>query len=167
MRAASRTLDSSERKDVERIELEAIDTVTPDGDVRHALVQLQSMDVRLITASSLSGAAVTHFLKEHALDDFFSDVWTRDNAGGVRVKPLARAVETASIDSKKTIFLTDTHSGIHAAREAGVNPILMMNDPDEAMRLSMHDPAGGVVSLHELGDFIRLAEAENARVADS
>jgi hypothetical protein len=39
----------------------------------------------------------------------------------------------------------------------------MMNDPDEARRLAMHDPAGGIVSLHELPDFVRLVAAENMR----
>lgn len=34
-------------------------------------------------------------------------------------------------------------------------PILMMNDPGEARRLAMREPAGGIVSLHELPDFIR------------
>jgi hypothetical protein len=45
----------------------------------------------------------------------------------------------------------------------GVNAILMMNDPDEAMKLTAHEPAGGIVSLHELPDFVRLVAAENAR----
>jgi hypothetical protein len=40
----------------------------------------------------------------------------------------------------------------------------MMNDPDEAMRLAVHGPSGGIVSLHELPDFIRLVAAENRRV---
>jgi hypothetical protein len=39
----------------------------------------------------------------------------------------------------------------------------MMNDPDEARRLAMHNPAGGVVSLHEIPDFIRLIAAQNKR----
>jgi hypothetical protein len=37
----------------------------------------------------------------------------------------------------------------------------MMNDPDEAQRLAMHNPAGGVVSLHEMPDFLRLIAAQN------
>ena len=53
--------------------------------------------------------------------------------------------------------------GIKAARSAGVHPILMMNDPDEAQRLAMHNPAGGVVSLHEMPDFLRLIAAQNQR----
>jgi hypothetical protein len=44
-----------------------------------------------------------------------------------------------------------------------VHPILMMNDPDEAQRLAMYNPAGGVISLHEMPDFIRLIAAQNQR----
>jgi hypothetical protein len=49
------------------------------------------------------------------------------------------------------------------AESVGVNPILMMNDPDESRRLAMHDPAGGIVSLHELPDFIKFVRAENIK----
>jgi hypothetical protein len=59
------------------------------------------------------------------------------------------------------MFLTDTLEGIRTARSVGVIPILMMNDPDEAQRLAMHNPAGGVISLHEMPDFIRLIAAQN------
>ena len=41
--------------------------------------------------------------------------------------------------------------------------ILMMNDADEAMRLTRRDPSGGIVSLHELPDFLRLGAAENGK----
>ena len=60
--------------------------------------------------------------------------------GGVAVLPLARA-------------------GLKIAGIVGVNSILMMNDPDESRRLAMQNPAGGIVSLHELPDFIRLVRA--------
>jgi phosphoglycolate phosphatase-like HAD superfamily hydrolase len=65
------------------------------------------------------------------------------------------------------MFLADTASGLQAAQQAGVNAILMMNDPDEAMKLTAHHPAGGIVSLHELPDFVRLVAAENARAVKS
>ena len=39
----------------------------------------------------------------------------------------------------------------------------MMNDPDEAMKLTALGPAGGIVSLHELPDFVRFVLAEDAR----
>ena len=45
------------------------------------------------------------------------------------------------------MFLTDTAEGLNMAESVGVNPILMMNDPDESRRLAMHKPAGGIVSL--------------------
>ncbi len=54
------------------------------------------------------------------------------------------------------MFLTDTAEGLKVAESVGVNPILMMNDPDESRRLAAHNPAGGIVSLHELPDFIRV-----------
>jgi len=40
----------------------------------------------------------------------------------------------------------------------------MMNDPDEALPLADQNPTAGVVSLHELPDFIRLVVAENTRL---
>jgi beta-phosphoglucomutase-like phosphatase (HAD superfamily) len=69
---------------------------------------------------------------------------------------LTKAVTEAALSADRVICLTDTERGIRAARAAGVNPILMMNDPDEAMRLTSLNPAGGIVSLHELPDFVRL-----------
>ena len=75
----------------------------------------------------------------------------------------SRALRNASLQPENAMFLTDTVEGIKAARSAGVHPILMMNDPDEARRLAMHNPAGGVVSLHEIPDFIRLIAAQNCR----
>ena len=38
-------------------------------------------------------------------------------------------------------------------------PILLMHDPDEAMRLVANNPAGGIVSLLELPDFIRFCRS--------
>jgi hypothetical protein len=60
------------------------------------------------------------------------------------------------------MFLTDTAEGLKVAKHVGVNAILMMNDPDESRRLAMHNPAGGIVSLHELPDFIRLIRAQTS-----
>ena len=63
------------------------------------------------------------------------------------------------------ISLADTEEGLKTATDAGANSILMINDYDEGRRLAMHGPTGGIVSLHELPDFIRLV-AENAKVSD-
>jgi beta-phosphoglucomutase-like phosphatase (HAD superfamily) len=59
----------------------------------------------------------------------------------------------------ETLYVTDNAEGLAKARAAGMIPILLMHDPDEAMRLVANNPAGGVVSLLELPDFIRYVAA--------
>ena len=160
---ADKKLDESERKMVESLEVQAVDNASVYEDVVPALAELKAMGIKQVIASSLSHAAITHFLEKFSLTDFFSDVWSRDNAGGVKVVPLVKAIIGASFKPQHVMFLTDTAEGLKVAEETGTNPILMMNDPDEAMELAMHQPAGGIVSLHELPDFIRLVAAENAK----
>ena len=97
----------------------------PYPDVASAIAELDTLGVRLIEVPSASAAA------------------------------LREAVSAAELAVDRVIYLTDNEAGIHAAKEAGVAPVLMMNDPDEAMRLTAFDPAGGIVSLLELPDFVR------------
>jgi beta-phosphoglucomutase-like phosphatase (HAD superfamily) len=147
---------------VEALESEAVAGASIYEDVLPVLAELRNMGIRLLIATSLSRAAAMSFLERHALGEFFSGVWTRDDAaGGVKAAPLLAALAGASVPPDRAMFLTDTVEGIKAARAAGVHPILMMNDPDEARRLALHNPAGGVVSLHEMPDFIRLIAAQN------
>jgi len=148
----------------EALEIEAVNAASLYEDAVPALAELKAMGVHLSIASSLSDAAINRFLEKHALGEFFAGVWNRDNAGGIRAIPLIRAVRGASLVPGNVIFLTDTVEGIRVARSAGVHPILMMNDPDTARRLAMHNPAGGVVSLHEIPDFIRLIAAQRSKV---
>ena len=61
----------------------------------------------------------------------------------------------------ETLYITDNAEGLSKARTAGMIPILLMHDPDEAMRLVANNPAGGIVSLLELPDFIRFVAAGN------
>jgi len=159
-----RNLDSSEKTFAESLELQAVDGAHLYEDVVPALSELKAMGIRLVIASSLSDTAISHFLEKFSLKDFFSEVWTRDNASGIKVVPLVKAIINASFKPEHVMFLTDTAEGLKVAKEVGVNSILMINDPDEARRLAMDDPAGGIVSLHELPDFIRLIVAENARL---
>jgi beta-phosphoglucomutase-like phosphatase (HAD superfamily) len=147
----------------EALEIEAVNTASIYEDAVPALTELKAMGVHLSIASSLSDAAITRFLEKHALGEFFAGVWNRDNAGGIKAVPLVRALRGASLPPENAMFLTDTVEGIKVARIAGVHPVLMMNDPDEARRLATHNPAGGVVSLHEMPDFIRLIAAQNKR----
>jgi phosphoglycolate phosphatase-like HAD superfamily hydrolase len=145
-------------------ELEAVDRAALYPDVLPALGELKALGVHLCIASSLSRAAIERFLEIHSLGSLFAAVAHRDNSVGDGAGPLLKALELASLDPARTICLTDTLAGIETARAAGVHPVLMMNDPDEAKRLAEHEPAGGVVSLLELPDFVRFVAASQGPV---
>jgi len=153
----------SDRKVVEALEIQAVEAATIYEDVIPALTELKAMNIKLVIASSLSNGAVMRFIEKSALNGIFSAVSSRDSAGAVKAAPLRWALEMASLNPEHAMFLTDTAEGLKVANALGLNSILMMNDPDEAMRLAAQDPSGGIVSLHELPDFIRLVAAENAR----
>jgi phosphoglycolate phosphatase-like HAD superfamily hydrolase len=163
MESARAPIDAEKKSVAETLEVEAVDAATIYEDVVPALAELKSMGMRLFVATSLSRRAAARFIERNSLGEFFSGVCTRDDAGGVKSAPLLSALDGASLPREKTMFLTDTLEGIKTARSVGVHPILMMNDPDEAQRLAMHNPAGGVVSLHEMPDFIRLLAAQNQK----
>ncbi len=161
--AAETPLDAEKKSVAELLEVEAVEAASIYEDVVPALAELKSMGIRLFVATSLSRRAASRFIERNSLGEFLSGVRTRDEARGVKSAPLLNALGAASLPREKTMFLTDTVEGIKVARSVGVHPILMMNDPDEAQRLAMHNPAGGVVSLHEMPDFIRLIAAQNQR----
>jgi phosphoglycolate phosphatase-like HAD superfamily hydrolase len=161
--AAETPFDAEKESVAETLEVEAVDAASIYEDVVPALAELKSMGIRLFVASSLSRRAASRFIERNSLGDFLSGVCTRDDAGGVKSALLLNALTGASLTREKTMFLTDTLEGIKTARSVGVLPILMMNDPDEAQRLAMHNPAGGVISLHEMPDFIRLIAAQYER----
>jgi len=144
----------------EALEIEAVERASLYEDVIPALAELKAMDIQLIVASSLSCGAIARFLQKSCLHEYFSSVWSRDNANGIKAAPLQSALAETSLQPEHAMFLTDTAEGLKVARSVGVNAILMMNDPDESRRLAMHNPAGGIVSLHELPDFIRLVRAQ-------
>jgi phosphoglycolate phosphatase-like HAD superfamily hydrolase len=146
----------------EELELQAIDRVQLYEDVAPALTALKAMDIALLVASSLSETAVNRFLEKFSLARYFSGVWTRDNAGGVKAAPVLKAIENASVPLEHVIYLVDSAEGIELARRVGVNSMLMFNDYDEGKRLATLGPTGAIVSLHELPDAIRLV-AEGAK----
>jgi FMN phosphatase YigB (HAD superfamily) len=143
---------------IEALELQAVDGAAIYDDVIPALAELKEMGVKLLIASSLSSAAVARFLAK--CNHEFDGVWNRNNSGGIKATPLKRALECAALRPENTMFLTDTAEGLRVAESVGVNSVLMMNDPDESRRLAMLNPRGGIVSLHELPDFIRLVRAQ-------
>ena len=157
-------METAGRQSVETLELQAVEQASSYEDVIPAFTELQAMGIQLILASSLSTAAITRFIAKGGLEDFFSAIWTRDNAPGIKAAPLRSAITAASLNPAHVMYLTDTAEGLKVANSLGVTSVLMMNDPDEARRLTTHEPAGGIVSLHELPDFIRLVAAENATI---
>jgi phosphoglycolate phosphatase-like HAD superfamily hydrolase len=162
MEHSGHSLDASQKQLAERLELQAVEQVELYEDASPALSDLKAMGIELLIASSLSTAAVSRFLEKFSLENFFSALWTRDNAGGVKAVPLARAIESASLRPAEVMCLVDSIDSIDVAKEVGANSILMINDYDEGRRLALHAPTGGIVSLHELPDAIRLV-AENAK----
>jgi beta-phosphoglucomutase-like phosphatase (HAD superfamily) len=163
--AADQSPNKANRAAMETLEVEAAAAAIVYEDVAPALAELRALGIRLILASSLSRRAVDRFLRG-PLRDSFAAIWDRDTSGGVKAAPLARALAAASVQPAHSMFLADTAEALKAAKTAGATAILMMNDPDEARRLALHNPAGGpaggIVSLHELPDFIRLILAKHA-----
>jgi beta-phosphoglucomutase-like phosphatase (HAD superfamily) len=159
---AERPLAAADRELLERMELEAVEEVEMYEDVVPALTELRTMNISLLMASSLSGAAVNRFLEKFSLQEFFPAAWTRDNSAGVKGAPMAKAVVGSGYPPEQVMALVDTAGGVAAAKEIGLNSILMINDYDEGRRLAMHGPTGAIVSLHELPDAIRFV-AESAK----
>jgi len=163
MEQSGTPLTPGQTRCLEELELQAVGKAHLYEDVAPALTELKAMNMTLVIASSLSAIAVSRFLETFSLNDFFSAVWTRDRAGGVKAAPLAKAIEGTSLHPEHVMCLVDTVDGLHVAKEAGANAILMFNDYDEGKRLAMHNPTGAIVSLHELPDAIRfVAEGANA-----
>jgi len=104
-------------------------------DAAPAMAELVALGVRVVQLSSLSEAALTKAMADEALS------------------------------ADRVICLTDSEQGLRAAKAAGVHAVLMMNDPDEAMRLTTLEPAGGIVSLRELPDFVRFVAAGSGRAS--
>jgi phosphoglycolate phosphatase-like HAD superfamily hydrolase len=163
MAAGGQQLTAEQRALVQDYEIQAVDRVHAYEDVAPALLELKDLGIESVVASSMSGAAVTRFLEKFSLTSFFTGIWSRDTAGGgVKEGPLLKAVTSRPFRPGQVLFITDTADGLQTGKHVGVNAILMMNDPDEAMKLTAHEPAGGIVSMHELPDFVRLVAAENA-----
>jgi beta-phosphoglucomutase-like phosphatase (HAD superfamily) len=162
MQISGSPMSSADQETAERLEIEAVDQVELYEDVAPALAELRTMGITPVVASSLSAAAVGRFLERFALRDLFSGIWTRDTAGGVKAAPLARAIDAQGVPPDQVMYLVDTTDGMDVAKEVGSHSILMINDYEEGRRLAMHSPTGGIVSLHELPDAIRLV-SERAR----
>jgi len=154
---AGSALNPSHAALAEQLELQALERAQLYEDVAPALAALTAMDLSLLVASSLSATAANRFLEKFSLAPYFSGVWSRDNAGGVKGAPLRKAIDSAGVRPEHVLCLVDTEEGIELARHVGVNSMLMFNDYDEGKRLAMLEPTAAIVSLHELPDAIRFA----------
>ena len=143
---------------LEAFELRAVEQAELYEDVHASLAALRPLGVSAILASSLSRAAVMRFVERHALSDLLAGVITRDEAGGVGARVLRCAIERAALDPKRVIALADTAEALDLIKQQGLNAMLMINDYDEGRALAERHPAGGIVSLAELPDALRLIE---------
>lgn len=152
---------------LQELELRAVEHAELYEDVRAALAQLKSLDVAAVVASSLSRAAVARFVERHALADLLAGAVTRDEAGGVRSKVLRFTVEQAGLAPAHVMALADTAEGLDICKQQGLSAMLMINDYDEGRALAERNPAGGIVSLAELADALRLIEQRSGIRAPS
>jgi beta-phosphoglucomutase-like phosphatase (HAD superfamily) len=143
---------------LQELELRAVEHADLYEDVRASLDELKALGIGTIVATSLSRAAVMRFIERHALADMVAGLVTRDEAGGVMAKVLQSVLEQISLDPGHVMALADTAEGLAAAKQLGLNAMLMINDYDEGRALAERNPAGGIVSLAELADALRLIE---------
>ena len=152
---------------LEELELRAVEHADLYEDVRASLAELKLLGVAAILVSSLSRAAVARFIERHALADLLAGSIARDEAGGVRSKVVRSAIDQARLDPLRVMALADTAEGLDIAKQLGLNAMLMINDYDEGRALAERNPAGGIVSLAELADALRLIEQRSGIRAPS
>jgi FMN phosphatase YigB (HAD superfamily) len=143
---------------LQQLELQAVEHADLYEDVRWSLAELKSLGVATVLASSLSRPAVARFIERHALADLLAGVVTRDEAGGVMAKVVRCVIDQAQLDPARIMVLADTAAAIDMTKRLGLNAMLMINEYDEGRALAERNPAGGIVSLAELPDALRLIE---------
>jgi beta-phosphoglucomutase-like phosphatase (HAD superfamily) len=153
-----RPLSGADLARLAELEVAAVEHADLYEDALPALAELRSLGVATVLVSSLSRAAVTRFIERHALADLLAAAVTRDEAGGVMGKVLSAVIQKAQFVPSHVMALADTAQGLAIAQQLGLNAMLMINDYDEGRALAERNPAGGIVSLAELPDALRLIE---------
>jgi beta-phosphoglucomutase-like phosphatase (HAD superfamily) len=143
---------------LQQLELGAVEHAELYEDVRPSLEELRRLGVAAHLVSSLSRPAVARFVERFSLADLFAAPVTRDEAGGVMDRPLRHAIASFSLDPRQTIYLVDTAQALDMTKALGLNAVMMFNDFDKSRALAERGPAGGVASLAELADALRLIE---------
>ena len=143
---------------LQQLELQAVEHADLYEDVRWSLEELKSLGVAPVLASSLSRPAVARFIERHALADLLAGAVSRDEAGGVMAAVVRSVIDQAQLDPVRIMVLADTAEGLDMTKRLGLNAMLMINEYDEGRALAERNPAGGIVSLAELPDALRVIE---------
>jgi beta-phosphoglucomutase-like phosphatase (HAD superfamily) len=162
-----RTVSTESLLRLEQIELRAVEHADLYEDVRPSLEEIKSLGVAAFLVSSLSRQAVARFIERHSLADLLAGSITRDEAGGVMARVLRAAIDQACLDPPRVMALADAAEGLEITKQLGLNAMLMINDYDEGRALAERNPAGGIVSLAELADALRLIEQRSGIHAPS
>jgi len=153
-----RPLSGASLARLQALELAAVEHADLYEDARPCLVELKALGVATVLVSSLSRAAVARFIERHALADLLAGAVTRDEAGGVMAKVPRAVIAQGELVPAQVMALADTAEGLAVAKQLGLNAMLMINDHDEGRALAERNPAGGIVSLTELPDALRVIE---------
>ena len=161
------TLSKADSARLEQLELQAVEHADLYPDVRACLDELSQLGVAAFLVSSLSRPAIDRFAARFSLSETFAGSVTREEAGGVLGRPLRHAVDLARLDPTRIMTLVDTAEALDVTKSLGLNAVLMINDYDEGRALAERSPAGGIVSLAELADALRLIEQRSGLSAQS
>jgi phosphoglycolate phosphatase-like HAD superfamily hydrolase len=161
------SFSQAEWQRLQGLELEACEHADLYPDVRACLEELKQLGVAAHIVSSLSRAAVDRFIARFALADLLTGVIARDDAQGVMDAPLRRAIAETKLEPARLMVLVETAEAIAVANSLRLNAMLMINDYDEGRLLAERNPAGGLVSLAELPDALRLIEQRAGLVAQA
>jgi phosphoglycolate phosphatase-like HAD superfamily hydrolase len=143
---------------LDELELAAVERAELYEDVRPSLEAVRATGVQTYLVSSLPRRALARFVERFDLAGLFSGQVARDDARGVMVHPLRHAMDAAGLTPRRVIYLADTAEALAMARQLDVNALLLINDYDEGRALAEQRPIGGLVSLAELADALRLIE---------
>jgi FMN phosphatase YigB (HAD superfamily) len=151
-------LDPATARRLIDFEVAAVERAELYEDVSTSLDKLGGTATSAYLVSSLSRAAVERFIERFSLGGLFAGATAREDAHGVMAKPLRHAVDRFGLEPGRTIYLVDNAVTLEFAKQQGLNALLMINDYDEGRALAEHHPAGGLVSLAELNDALRLID---------
>jgi phosphoglycolate phosphatase-like HAD superfamily hydrolase len=147
---------------LEALELQAVEAADLYPDVPACLAELRQLGVAAYLVSSLSRPAVRRFLERFSLAQSFAGSVARADAGGVAAMPVRHVLAQAGLEAGRTMLLVDTAEMLELAKTLGLKAVLMINDYDEGRMLAERSPAGGIVSLAELPDALRLIEQRSS-----